>query len=62
VGWVEQDLNRHFRDLEMWLESRPECCECGEPIQEDYAYRLDEGLMCEECMECWLKDRRESID
>lgn len=45
-------------DFEAWeaeehdrLEERPVCSQCDEPIQEDFAYRINDELICEDCME-----------
>lgn len=37
---------------------RPHCDLCGEPIWDDYAYRIGEYLVCESCME----DSKESVE
>lgn len=51
----------HERDQERWLRSRPVCPACGEPIQEDYYIELDDGNLCQECAERWLRNRRRVI-
>lgn len=34
-----------------WLESRPECGLCQEPIQDEYAYEIPKiGKVCERCI------------
>ena len=45
-------------DFERWdaeqydeLKERPRCSQCDEPIQEDSAFRINDELICEECME-----------
>lgn len=39
----------------LWLESRPKCDWCGEPIQEENCYRIFDDLVCEKCVsECWI--------
>lgn len=49
----------HEREKEKWLESRPQCCRCGEPIQEDVLYRVKGDIYCTDCMEL---EFREFID
>ena len=44
------DFNRHDYEQERWLESRPTCSECGEPIITETAYRFNDELICEDCM------------
>lgn len=51
----------HERDQAKWLRSRPVCPACGQPIQEDYQYDLDDGNLCQECAERWLRNRRRYI-
>ena len=38
-----------------WLESRPICSECDEPIQDDIAYEIDNKLYCEHCLDQYHK-------
>ena len=33
-----------------WLRKRPECCMCGQPIQEEYGYVIENGWFCEDCV------------
>ena len=47
-------------DFERWdteqnkrLEQRPECAECGEPIQDYEAYYINDEWICESCMETY---------
>ena len=44
------DFNRYDYEEQKWLESRPICSECGEPIITETAYRFDGVLICEDCM------------
>lgn len=45
----------HERRQEEWLESRPVCGECGEPIQDDSAYYINNNWICNKCMEDFKK-------
>lgn len=45
------DLARHEARAERWLRSRPICCECGEPIQDEECYEFDGRLVCCSCVE-----------
>ena len=40
----------HDAEQQAWLNRRPKCEKCGEPIQDDYLYDLDGIILCEECM------------
>ena len=42
---------RHQRELDEAEGRRPHCCICGEPIWQDRALRLEDGLMCDSCIE-----------
>lgn len=47
-----------------WLAKRPVCAKCGEPIQDEYAYDInDDGqLFCEECKDEWLEEHQVDVD
>ena len=47
--WAEQEHERHEREKEEWLRSRPVCDECGDPIQDEGLYRVDGFIYCEDC-------------
>jgi hypothetical protein len=42
---------RHDAEQARWLEKRPVCCCCGEPIQEEKAFRYEGEWFCQEA-EC----------
>lgn len=41
---------RHESEQEKALLKLPECSECGEPIQTEFCYEIDDELFCETCM------------
>lgn len=43
------DFERYDREQQKWLDSRPRCYVCEEPIQDEYAYRDGEVWYCEDC-------------
>ena len=46
------DFERREREEERWLSRRPRCCECGEHIQDEELYEIDEGkLVCRACLD-----------
>lgn len=53
-----RDYERWEADQEAWLRARPVCAWCGEHIQEEYAYRIGDDLVCEDC----LDDARVNVD
>lgn len=50
-----RDFDRKDNQEYQWLKTRPVCCKCGEPIQEDIAYisyiELNTNLICQRCTE-----------
>ena len=53
------DFRRHDAQQEAKLERLPRCSECGEPIQDDYAYCINDEWICERCLDA--NYRREVI-
>lgn len=53
--YSEEDLYQTKRYKE-WLESRPRCDYCDEPIEEDYAYEFGDDLICETCLQDYIHD------
>ena len=41
----------HDSQLESQLRVLPECCECGEKIQDEYLFEVNDEYICERCME-----------
>ena len=44
-------LNTSDAEFEEWLQTRPVCMWCGEPIQDDTALELGNGWICNSCVE-----------
>lgn len=44
------DYDRYAAKCEKALERLPVCCECGEPIQDDYCYEFNDEYICEGCL------------
>lgn len=44
------DFYRHDAAQEKWLARLPKCVECGEPIQDEYFYLINDEPVCEECL------------
>lgn len=49
------DAERREVDFEKWLNTRNVCFSCRDYITEDYAYRIDDHLYCQNC----IKESRE---
>lgn len=43
------DAERHIAELDRQLERRPKCERCGHHIQDDYFYRINGCIVCDEC-------------
>lgn len=55
MSWITQadpirDAAEYDAEFEAWLQTRPVCIWCGEPIQEDIALELDSGYACHFCV------------
>lgn len=44
------DFDRKDADDARWLASLPKCAECGEPIQTDFCYEINDEVICEQCL------------
>ena len=44
------DFLRHDAQQEQALSKLPECSECGERIQDDYLYEINDEVICEDCL------------
>ena len=49
----------HDRAADAWLNSRPICVSCREPIQDENCYNTRRGLMCESCAKEYARDLAE---
>lgn len=46
-----EDFIRYENELDKIQALLPTCCECGEKIQDDYLYEINDMTVCEECLE-----------
>ena len=47
-----RDYDRYDAERQRAQDRLPQCCECGEPIQSDECYELDDGkYFCPECLD-----------
>lgn len=44
------DFDRWEAEREAELERLPECTYCGDKIQDDYLYEINDELICERCL------------
>ena len=54
-------LEAHDREMDAWLDSRPVCTCCQEPIQDEKCYETERGLMCEWCAKEYALDLAEEF-
>lgn len=52
------DFLRWDRAQAKWIAQRPVCADCGEPIQDDHYYLINDEAICPNCIEAY----RHSID
>ena len=50
----------HDAQQERWLQKRPICADCGEHIQDDHYYLIDDKIVCPDCLDSYY--RREIED
>lgn len=43
--WTLHDTEQQKR-----LAKLPVCCMCGEPIQDEYYFEIEDSIYCEECL------------
>lgn len=55
------DFDRYDRQQEEWLNSRPVCDCCGEPIQDDFCYEINGDLICEDCLDMYFRKAVDDI-
>ena len=55
-------FDRHDAEQEAWLDRRPKCEECGEPIQDEYLFEIDGNLYCESCVKVLFRKETEDYE
>lgn len=63
MAWTDDpyaDFDRHDAEWRSELDKLPKCAECGEPIQDEYCYEINDELICPECLKDnhrkWVED------
>ncbi len=54
--------DRYEAEREKELEKLPECCYCGEHIQQDYAYCINDEWICDDCIDFFRKSVESFIE
>lgn len=52
------DFLRHDAEKQAELNKLPVCADCGEPIQDEFCYYINDETICPDCMDCY----RRSVD
>lgn len=47
----DTDLANYEEEKEEWLYRLPRCCDCGEPIQDEDMYIIENDIYCPRCIE-----------
>ncbi len=55
------DFDRYDRTQAEWLRSRPVCAYCGEPIQDEYCYKIGGDVICRKCLDDEFKCDTEAM-
>lgn len=51
-----RDFEQHDAKKEEWLSKRPVCDMCGHHIQDDYYFDVDGDILCDRCMDGYIRD------
>lgn len=64
VAWSDDpiaDFEAYDAMKEKRLAELPECCECGEHIQDEYCFEINGEYICEECLNDNHRKRTEDV-
>lgn len=50
------DFARHDAEQEEALKSLPECCDCGQKIQQETAVYINSEWICDNCLDSYRRD------
>ena len=53
MAWTDSpidDFERHDAEQERKLERLPECCECGNKIQDEHCFEINDEYICKQCL------------
>ena len=46
----------HDRKQTEWVERRPRCADCENPIQDEFAYYINGEWICDECLSSYRRE------
>ena len=44
------DFNMHEAEIEQLMERLPECSYCGEKVQDEFLYCINDEIICNQCL------------
>lgn len=50
------DAERYIAEQDAELDKLPRCCDCDEPIQQEYAVYINDEYICDECLAFYRKE------
>lgn len=53
------DFERYDAEQQRRLSELPVCSECGEPVQDDFYYEINDEIICQECLDRDFRKRTE---
>jgi formylmethanofuran dehydrogenase subunit E len=53
--------DKYDREMERLRRQLPECCHCGEPIQQERAVRIDGNWYCDDCLSDYFREVVEEV-
>lgn len=56
------DWDAYCREQDKALEKLPVCADCGEHVQADHYYLINDEVICPECLECYYRKEIEDFD
>lgn len=59
MPWTDDplaDFARHDAEQNKWLEQRPVCADCDQPIQDETAYYINGEWICRDCMSSYERE------
>lgn len=49
------DYDAYCREQDKFMEQLPYCDECGQRIEDEFCYQIDDVIICEDCIERFRK-------
>lgn len=57
------DFHRHDAEQQAELDKLPVCADCGEPVQDDHYYLINDEVICPDCLDSnYRKDIEDYVE